>query len=88
MQTESIAKGALKLPAVLGIDIYNKETKEKIYSKYLGNLKIQNSDSFFYKIDLFHNTSNKQIYIGTIKYYSNSDVVFDRVKLGFIISYF
>ena len=85
LQIESIVDGAIKLPTVLGIDIYNKNTKEIIYSKYKKTFQTKGADIFFYEIDLYYNFHNKKEYIGTIKYYSNSDVVLDRVELGFLI---
>jgi hypothetical protein len=85
-QIESISLGVLKLPTVLGIEVYDKNTKEKVYTKFTEGFDKLKSGVFSYKINIKHHTQkNNLIYIGTIKYYSSSDIVFDRVKLNFFI---
>ncbi len=85
-QIESISLGVLKLPTVLGIEVYDKNTKEKFYSKSINGFNKNKSGVFSYKLNIKHKTKNNNlIYIGTIKYYSSSDIVFDRVKLNFFI---
>jgi len=85
-QIKSICDGTLKLPSVLGIEVYDKNTKEDIYTT-LGDSFDKNSDGvFFYQHDFFYTTGqNNQNYIGSMRYYSDKTVVFDRVKLGFYI---
>jgi signal transduction histidine kinase len=85
-QIESISLGIIKLPTVLGIEVYDKNSKENFYTKYNKGFKKDESGVFSYKLDIFHLTKNKNlIYTGTIKYYSSSDIVFERVKLNFFI---
>ena len=85
-QISSISQGAIKLPNILGVEIYDKITKEKISTVMSDDFNKLNTGVFSYNIDITHTkTNNEKIYIGTIKYYSSSDVVFQRVQLGFTI---
>ena len=84
-QVESIMNGVLKLPTVLGVDIYDKKTKEILFSKYDKNLDLKDPSLLIANEDLKYIKNNKSQYIGTVRYYSNANVVFDRVKVGFFI---
>jgi len=80
-QIKSIVQGIIELPTVLGVEIYDKNTKQIIYELYTKGFNKKASNVFSYKLDLFFDNN----YVGTINYYCNSDIVFDRVKLGFYI---
>ena len=80
-QIKSIAQGIIELPTVLGVKIYDKNTNQLIYELYDKYFDKSSSNIFSYTMDLFYEKN----YIGTIRYYSNSSIVFDRVKLGFYI---
>ncbi len=89
VQVDSICKGALKLPAVLSIEIYDKDTKQNSYSIAENNFNKSSQGIFFYTQDLYHATlKNEKVYVGTIQYYSNHNIVIDRVKLSFFIILF
>lgn len=84
-QIDSILNGALKLPAILSIELYDKNTKAKIHTTK-NNFNKYQTGVFSYLVDIFHiKINNEKVYIGTVEYYSSSNIVFERVKLGFII---
>jgi|GEM_PF-6896109 len=85
-EIESISTGILRLPTVLGIDVYDRNKKNKFYSKYSKNFNKEKAGVFSYKLNIIDiNKYGNSIYSGTIKYYSSSDIVLDRVKLNFSI---
>ncbi|MEA3498441.1 MAG: HAMP domain-containing sensor histidine kinase [Campylobacterota bacterium] len=83
---DSISSEVLKLPTVLGIELTHNNSKKKYYSKYSNNFNKNTSGVFSYKLNIFSlNKNKKSIYLGTVKYYSSSEIVLDMVKLNFTI---
>ena len=84
-QVESISNGALTLPSVLGVKIFDENINTMIYEKYLNGIDPDTDKTFYFELKLFYDQNGNKTYVGTVRYYSSSNVVFDRVKVGFFI---
>ncbi|KZY36023.1 hypothetical protein A3752_11760 [Oleiphilus sp. HI0081] len=83
-QLSSIANGILQLPFVTGLKIENGKGESLIP----GSLNVGEVDagSFEYSFDILQSTLNDQyVYLAKVTFLSDSQVVFDRVKFGFLI---
>lgn len=89
IQVKSITSGALQLPSVLSIKIFDKNTNQNIYNIQKPNFDLSSQGVFSYSQELYHTTlKNETVYVGTIQYFSNHNIVIERVKLSFFIILF
>ncbi|MDD2697975.1 MAG: HAMP domain-containing sensor histidine kinase [Arcobacteraceae bacterium] len=89
IQVKSITSGALQLPSVLSIKIFDKNTNQTIYNIQKPNFDLSSQGVFSYSQELYHTTlKNETVYVGTIQYFSNHNIVIERVKLSFFIILF
>jgi len=83
-QLASITKGILNLPIVTDLKIENAKGKPLLSSEL--NHPDSDDTSFEYSFDILQETHTGQhIYLAKVSFVSNSFVVFDRVKWGFLI---
>lgn len=84
LQLKALAQGLISMPIIEGIDIINPSGKAVLElrdfsedQKPLGIFSIEKN--------LQWNLNNQDIPLGTIKLYSSSDIILDRVLFGFVL---
>ncbi len=83
-QLYAIAKGVSKLPVVKGIDIVN--AKDELQMSLGKTLVASNkSDLFFHQFEIHREFNNKVVFLGWVRFYSDSSVIIDQIKLGFFL---
>jgi|GEM_PF-2414057 len=82
---ESLLKGALAIPIISGIKVENVEGKPLMKVGEVDPLDLSRQIS--HKVDIIYRGSDvpKPIALGNITLYSSEQVVFDRVRLGFVL---
>lgn len=80
-QLEAIARGIYDLPVILGIRIVDADEQLLVA---LGDESVA-SDNFFHEFDINWEFNNEHIYLATVRLYSGTAVVIDRVKVGFMM---
>ncbi len=85
-QLEALTDGIYNLAIVTGVEITNNEgfIKEK-RGRAVGIDKLVNSDLFYYQMKIYREFDNKLIYLGNVRFFSDSSVVINRVKMGFML---
>jgi diguanylate cyclase (GGDEF)-like protein len=82
-QLASIADGILKLPVITGLKIESGKGESLISEELNGDLS--SSGSFEYNYEVLQKALNDQyVYLAKVTFLSDSQVVFDRVKFGFL----
>ncbi|MGM0593437.1 MAG: diguanylate cyclase [Pseudomonadota bacterium] len=80
-QVEVIAEGIHDLPVIEGIGIEDAEGRPLVA---MGD-QSERSGSFFHEFNIHWEFNGEHIYLGTVRLYSGSSVVIDRVKVGFMM---
>jgi diguanylate cyclase (GGDEF)-like protein len=80
-QLEVIAKGIYDLPVIVGISVEDAEQQSLIA---IGEQSVR-SGTFFHEFDINWEFNNEHIYLATVRLYSGSSVVIERVKVGFMM---
>ncbi len=85
-QLKALTDGIYNLAIVTGVEITDNEglIKEK-RGRAVGIDKVDNSDLFYYQMKIYREFDNKLIYLGNVRFYSDSSVVINRVKMGFML---
>ena len=85
-QLKALTDGIYNLAIVTGVEITDNEghIKEK-RGLAAGIDKVINSDLFYYQMQIYREFDNKQIYLGKVRFYSDSSVIINRVKMGFML---
>ena len=78
-QVEALANTITKLPIVTGIEIINKDSGLQVT-----RLHTRKSD-LFHRFQLFYTFEKNSVYLATVTAYSDSSVVLDRLKVGFLL---
>jgi len=78
-QLEALANGITKLPVVTGIEIVNEDSGFQV-TQFLTR-----KSNLFYRFQLFYTFEKKPVYLATVTIYSDSSVVFNRLKVGFFL---
>ncbi|MDX2507264.1 MAG: diguanylate cyclase [Gammaproteobacteria bacterium] len=89
-QLYAIANGIFNLTIVVGLDVIDSEGQiqqhlGRTLGRTLGNAQNNNTDLFFHQFEIHRKFENKMIYLGDVRIYSDSSVIFDRVKIGFYL---
>ncbi len=99
-QTKSILNGLIKLPIIVGVkvndhknnminqigNIINKDGKEvtaQIDGKFTENQ--QTNNLFWHKIPIIFKQDNNNFKLGEVTIYSDSSIVYDRIKISFLL---
>ena len=86
-QVETLTSGLLEMPIVEGIDILNQRS-EVVVSKKSYNISSVPLSVFSTSYDLIWYKNEIKTNLGSLKIYSSSDVVFDRILFNFILIFF
>ncbi len=97
-QLESILKGTINLPIVVGIKIKNEygeqaaalgaiidESGKAVYVDQAIEPSTEREELFWYQAPIVYNYRGQSKKVGEITLYSNAKVVFQRVQLGFVL---
>lgn len=83
-QLDVLVAGLLKMPIIVGVDILDKNAEELVSSRSYPDSSAPLS-IFDTSTELFWVLNDTQITLGTLKLYSSSEVVLDRVLFGFAL---
>ncbi|MDG4719930.1 MULTISPECIES: diguanylate cyclase [Thalassospira] len=83
-QLDSLVAGLLKMPIIVGVDILDKNAKVLVSSRSYSDGAAPLS-LFATETELSWQLNGSQIRLGTLKLYSSSEVVLDRVLFGFAL---
>ena len=86
-QVETLTSGLLEMPIVEGIDILNQRS-EVVVSKKSYNISSVPLSILSTTYDLIWHKNEIKTNLGSLKIYSSSDVVFDRILFNFILIFF
>ena len=78
-QIEALANGITKLPIVTGIEVINEASGLNV-TKFLNK-----KSELFHSFQLFYTFEKNSVYLATVTVYSDSSVVFNRLKVGFFL---
>jgi diguanylate cyclase (GGDEF)-like protein len=81
-QLDALVSGLVKMPIIIGIDVLDK-TGINITSKRSFTPTVVPLSIFEKKSDLYWKLNDKSIFLGSLRLYSSSQIVLDRVLFGF-----
>lgn len=83
-QLYSIVDGMMNIPLIYGVQI--KSTSNKISMNKFGNNidKIENL-KYYHQFEIHHDMNENNIYLANIIIYSHEAVIFERLKVGFLM---
>jgi len=97
-QVKSILRGMVELPQIIGVELKNSNQKNTkgIYLDKSGNpvyiqnsLKLSNAYSVLkHQFELTQERAGKTLRLGHVSLYTSSDIIFQRIKVGFLFVIF
>jgi signal transduction histidine kinase len=78
-QVEALASGITKLPIVTGIEIINEDSGLQV-TKF-----VTRKSRLFHRFQLFYTFGENSVYMATVTVYSDSSVVYNRLKVGLLL---
>ncbi len=84
-QIDLILKGIMKISIIQGVEVFDKKNNQTIKTIFSNQIDNTKERDFFYQIDIFKEFRNSKEYLATISFFSTSDVIFQRIKDGFLL---
>ncbi len=85
-QMHALTTGIYNLSIVVGVEIIDGDgVIEEHQGRISGAESSDNTDLFFHQMDIYRKFDNKLIYLGQVRFFSDSSVVIKRVKMGFFL---
>ncbi|MDT8447693.1 MAG: ATP-binding protein [bacterium] len=83
-QVQSISQGVVNQPIVLGVEMTNLKG-EILNREYAPGFSPGKQGSFGIEFDVLHPFDGRSVHLAKVHLYSDSTVVFERVKVGFLL---
>ncbi|MDD2895679.1 MAG: GGDEF domain-containing protein [Aliarcobacter sp.] len=83
-QLKSLADGMLNIPLIYGVQIKN-SSNEIMIEKFQKNINKLKDLEYSYHFVIHHQLNGNSIYLANATIYSHEDVIFERLKVGFLM---
>lgn len=83
-QLKSIVAGMLNIPLIYGVQIKN-SSNEIMMEKFQKNINRLKDLEYSYHFVIHHQLNENSIYLADVTIYSHEDVIFERLKVGFLM---
>lgn len=85
-QLQAISNGIINLTFVVGMDFIDSDGQiQQHLGRTQGKAQNKNTDLFYHQFEIHRKFENKMIYLGDVRFYSDSSVIIDQVKVGFYL---